>query len=52
MVHDIESGANEVFRVAGLMDAERMAFPAMSLREAIEAFTRVAYGERLTFEHA
>jgi uncharacterized protein (DUF362 family) len=28
-----------------------MTFPAMSLREAIEAFTEVAYGERLTFEH-
>jgi uncharacterized protein (DUF362 family) len=31
---------------------EKMQFPAMSLREAIEAFTLAAYGERLTFEHA
>lgn len=29
---------------------ERMEFPAMKLREAIEAFTEAAYGERLTFE--
>jgi hypothetical protein len=27
-----------------------MEFPAMSMREAIEAFTEAAYGERLTFE--
>jgi hypothetical protein len=27
-----------------------MEFPAMKLREAIEAFTEAAYGERLTFE--
>jgi len=29
-----------------------MEFPMMSLREAIEAFTEAAYGERLTFESA
>jgi len=29
-----------------------MEFPAMSLREAIEAFTEAAYGKRLTFQHA
>ena len=29
-----------------------MEFPALSLREAIEAFTEAAYGERLSFEHA
>jgi uncharacterized protein (DUF362 family) len=30
---------------------EAMEFPALSLRQAIEAFTLAAYGERLTFEH-
>jgi uncharacterized protein (DUF362 family) len=34
----------------GETDTDRMDFPAMSLREAIEAFTEAAYGERLTFE--
>jgi hypothetical protein len=29
-----------------------MEFPMLSLREAIEAFTEAAYGERLTFESA
>lgn len=29
-----------------------MRFPAMSLRQAVEAFTAAAYGHRLTFEHA
>jgi uncharacterized protein (DUF362 family) len=29
-----------------------MEFPALSLKEATEAFTEAAYGERLTFEHA
>jgi uncharacterized protein (DUF362 family) len=33
-------------------DTEKMEFPAMKLREAIEAFTEAAYGERLTFESA
>jgi len=28
-----------------------MEFPAMSLKQATEAFTEAAYGERLTFEH-
>src|SRR5438552_8553458 len=36
----------------GEADEERMRFPRLSLRDAIEAFTLVAYGERLTFEHA
>src|SRR5438045_4207413 len=31
---------------------ERMEFPALSLRQAIEAFTAAVYGKRLTFEHA
>jgi uncharacterized protein (DUF362 family) len=35
----------------GETDVERMEFPALSLGEAIGAFT-TAYGERLTFEHA
>jgi len=35
----------------GETDVHRMEFPALSLRQAIEAFTEVAYGERLTFEH-
>jgi uncharacterized protein (DUF362 family) len=34
----------------GESDTEKMEFPAMKLREAIEAFTEAAYGERLTFE--
>jgi hypothetical protein len=29
-----------------------MSFPALSLKEAIQAFTEAAYGERLTFESA
>ena len=36
----------------GETDTDSMTFPAMNLREAIEAFTAAAYGERLTFEHA
>lgn len=34
----------------GETDVDNMSFPAMKLREAIEAFTQAAYGERLTFE--
>jgi uncharacterized protein (DUF362 family) len=36
----------------GETDVEKMTFPAMSLQDAIGAFTAAAYGERLTFEHA
>ncbi|HJT22526.1 MAG TPA: DUF362 domain-containing protein [Nitrospira sp.] len=36
----------------GESDLERMDFRGLSLREAIEAFTLAAYGQRLTFEHA
>ncbi|MGH7482433.1 MAG: DUF362 domain-containing protein [Longimicrobiales bacterium] len=36
----------------GETDIERMRFPAMSLKEAIGAFTEAAYGRRMTFEHA
>jgi uncharacterized protein (DUF362 family) len=36
----------------GESDEEKMRFPRMSLRDAIEAFTLIAYGERLTFDHA
>lgn len=36
----------------GESDTERMDFPAMSLADAIGAFTEAVYGERLTFEHA
>ena len=36
----------------GETDIDRIAFPAMSMREAIEVFTEAAYGRRLTFEHA
>jgi len=36
----------------GETHVERMEFPALSLRQAIEAFTEAAYGERLTFSHA
>jgi uncharacterized protein (DUF362 family) len=36
----------------GETDTDEMRFPAMSLREAIEAFTEAAYGERMTFESA
>jgi len=35
----------------GESDEARMRFPKMPLKEAIEAFTFDAYGERLTFEH-
>jgi uncharacterized protein (DUF362 family) len=35
----------------GEADLEQMSFPALSLREAIEAFTEAVYHERLTFEH-
>ncbi|MDQ3997716.1 MAG: DUF362 domain-containing protein [Gemmatimonadota bacterium] len=36
----------------GETDTDEMDFPAMSLREAIEAFTEAAYGTRMTFESA
>jgi uncharacterized protein (DUF362 family) len=36
----------------GETDIDKIDFPGLSLREAIEAFTQAAYGERLTFEHA
>lgn len=36
----------------GESQEEKINFPAMKLREAIEAFTEAAYGHRLTFEHA
>jgi uncharacterized protein (DUF362 family) len=35
----------------GETNLEQMEFPGLSLRQAIEAFTEAAYGERLTFEH-
>lgn len=36
----------------GETDTKKMEFPAMSLDDAIGAFTEAAYGERLSFEHA
>ncbi len=36
----------------GEIDTDKMKFPALSLRQAIEAFTAAAYGQQLTFEHA
>lgn len=36
----------------GEVATDRMGFPAMSLADAVKAFTRAAYGEELTFEHA
>lgn len=36
----------------GETDTDKMQFPALSLRQATEAFTQAAYGEKLTFEHA
>jgi len=36
----------------GETDTDKMEFPALNLRQGIEAFTEAAYGERLTFEHA
>lgn len=36
----------------GETDTRRMNFPEMSMRDAIQAFTKAAYGKRLTFEHA
>ncbi|MGQ0563410.1 MAG: DUF362 domain-containing protein [Gemmatimonadota bacterium] len=36
----------------GQSDVAEMEFPELSMREAIEAFTEAAYGERLTFESA
>jgi uncharacterized protein (DUF362 family) len=36
----------------GETDTRKMNFPALSLQQAIEAFTEAAYGERLSFEHA
>src|SRR5919109_1669259 len=35
----------------GETDESRMRFPRLSLRQAIEAFTFVAYGQALTFDH-
>lgn len=36
----------------GETEPEQMTFPAMSLKDAIRAFTKAAYGKELTFEHA
>ena len=36
----------------GESDTDKMEFPAMSLEDAIKAFTAAAYGEALTFAHA
>src|SRR5206468_192438 len=36
----------------GETDTDKMDFPALSVVQAIEAFTEAAYGQRLTFEHA
>jgi len=36
----------------GETEVEKMAFPAMSMCDAIQAFTEAAYGRRLTFQHA
>jgi uncharacterized protein (DUF362 family) len=36
----------------GESDTERMQFPGLSLRQAIETFTSAAYGEKLDFSHA
>ena len=35
----------------GEADVERLDFPALSMKEAIGAFSEAAYGRRLTFEH-
>lgn len=36
----------------GQTDIDRMRFPELSMREAIERFTKAVYGRKLTFEHA
>jgi uncharacterized protein (DUF362 family) len=36
----------------GQSDLDDIDFPGMSLRQAIEAFTLAAYGQKLTFEHS
>jgi len=36
----------------GESDTDKMKFPALSLEQAIEAFTEAAYGHPLSFEHA
>jgi uncharacterized protein (DUF362 family) len=36
----------------GESDTERMEFPGLDLRQAIETFTSAAYGEKLDFSHA
>lgn len=36
----------------GEADLDKLKFPAMNLDEAIRAFTKAAYGQELTFEHA
>lgn len=36
----------------GETNVDKMHFPGLSLRDGIGAFTRAAYGKRLTFEHA
>jgi uncharacterized protein (DUF362 family) len=35
----------------GVADLSQMEFPAMSLQDAIQAFTGKMYGKVLTFEH-
>lgn len=36
----------------GETNAAKMQFPALSLKQAIEAFTEAAYGKKMDFEHA
>jgi uncharacterized protein (DUF362 family) len=36
----------------GETDVEKIDFPALKMKEAIQAFTERAYGRRMTFEHA
>lgn len=36
----------------GESDVEKMDFPGLNLKEATKIFTKAAYGEELTFEHA
>lgn len=36
----------------GETDNDKFSYPAMQLKEAIEAFTQAAYGKQLNFEHA
>jgi hypothetical protein len=51
-VHEGDPGSGTGRLRLGKTEVEKIKFPALSLKQAIESFTAAAYGERLTFQHA